>query len=69
MVDPIEGTFNATQNVNVRLYFPKDMDPETIRAKITAALQSDADMTDLISAYELVSDGFGRLVPDSKPLA
>lgn len=57
------------QHVDVRLYFGKDEDREAILDRISDVLQGAPELSHMISAYPMVSDGFGRLVPDTKPLA
>ncbi len=57
------------QHVDVRLYFDRDADRQDLLDRISNALQTSADLCDLVSAYELTGDGFGRLVPDDRPLA
>lgn len=59
----------TVQHVDVRLYFGKDENREHLLDNISEALQAHASLASMISAYELVGDGFGRLVPGDKPLA
>ena len=69
-VNPIH-TDRTVQHVNVRIYFDQEEDRENLLDQISTALQDSPALAGvrLVSAYELVSDGFGRLVPDDKPLA
>lgn len=60
---------DAVQAIDVRLYFPHDADPEDVLDRISNALQDSSELYDMVGAYPLVGDGFGRLVPDTKPLA
>ena len=62
-------TDQSVQHVSVRLYFGKDEDRAGLLDAISDALQGSPELAHMISAYELVSDGFGRLVPDERPLA
>jgi hypothetical protein len=62
-------TDDSVQRIPVVLFFDKELDPEDLRDRISEALQAAPGLCDLVAAYELVSDGFGRLVPDPKPLA
>jgi hypothetical protein len=57
------------QRVDVRLYFDADAGREDLLNRISLALQESAELCDMAAAYPLVSDGFGRLVPDDRPLA
>ena len=63
------------QSVDIRLFFPADVDKEAILNELNKILQLDtADEIfevwhSLISAYEIINDGFGNLTADSKPLA
>lgn len=65
IMNPIHLHGNA-QHVNVRLYFDNEENMEPVMDKISEALSG---IPKLISAYELVSDGFGKLVPDVRPIA
>jgi len=57
------------QRIDIRLYIPGDTNRATILAEVAAALASSSELTEIISAYELESDGFGRLVPRKQRLA
>lgn len=68
-VNPIHAD-ETVQHVNVRLYFDKDLDHDELLDKISETLQGDGyALHELVSAYELVPDGFGRIVPAESPLA
>jgi len=62
-------TDQTVQSIDVRLYFDKDLDPEVLLDNISKALQTSADLCDMVSAYQLKNDGFAHLTPDDKPLA
>jgi hypothetical protein len=70
MINPIHvsGTpeNDAVMYIDVRMYFSRDEDREEMLDEINAALGQSPSM---ISAYEMLSDGFGHLVPDDKPIA
>lgn len=59
----------SIQHVDVRIYFAQDEDPVTLRDDISEALQASPRLAHMISAYELVNDGFAHLTPTDKPLA
>lgn len=67
-MDPIHLYGNA-QHINIRLYFDKDENREKLLSRISEMLDTAPALVSMISAYELVSDGFGRLVPDERPIA
>ncbi len=63
-------TDRSIQHVDIRLYFNLNGDHEDLLADIRQVLR-DAQiplLSDMVSAFELVGDGFGRLVPDDRPL-
>lgn len=62
-------TDRSVQHVDVRLYFP--MDAVDLLDKISEALQvlGAGALAEMISAYELINDGFAHLTPDDRPLA
>jgi hypothetical protein len=55
----------GVQKFDVRMYFPREASREKIIDMVMAALQDSSDLAEaeLVAAYELVSDGFGGLVP------
>jgi hypothetical protein len=55
------------QHIDVRLYFGADLDRKILLEYISDMIQGGGP-PDLISAYELVNDGFAHLVPADKPL-
>jgi hypothetical protein len=54
----------AVQSFDMRMYFPAEMRREDVIDRVMTVLQDSMAMSNLISAYELVNDGFGHLVPD-----
>jgi len=68
MTNPIHSD-STVQHIDVRIYFDKNEEHEDLLNAISEALQASPDLSGMISAWELVSDGFGRLVPDERPLA
>lgn len=58
----------SVQHIDVRLYFDRELSREDLLDKISDALQTPV-LAEMISAYELVNDGFAHLTPDDKPLA
>ncbi len=69
MADHSIQTDPDIQHIDVRLYFDKDEDKEHLLTNISDGLQAYAGLASMVAAYELVPDGFGRTVPDTKPLA
>jgi len=68
-VNPIH-TDRTVQHVDVRIYFPVELDREELLDKISETLQGDAyNLCEMVSAYELINDGFAHLLPGDKPLA
>jgi hypothetical protein len=57
------------QHIDIRLYFNLDADREATLDDISRMLQDSEMMCDLVSAYQLVNNGFGNLLPEDKPLA
>jgi hypothetical protein len=57
---------DSVQPVTIVIYYPAEMPREDALDDINDALGNSAV---LVSAYELIGDGFGHLVPDEKPLA
>jgi hypothetical protein len=57
------------QHVDARLYVP--LDAVDLLDKISEALQvlGAGALAEMISAYELINDGFAHLTPDDRPLA
>lgn len=70
LINPIH-TSPMLQHVDVRMYFPKELDPELLLDYISSALQDahDLAMAQMVSAYQLKNNGFGSLLPDNAPLA
>jgi hypothetical protein len=70
MTNPIHVTGTPENNsvvaVNVRLYYPAGTPDEDIFDDVNDALGNSPV---LVSAYMMLSDGFGHLVPDDKPIA
>lgn len=66
MTSPIH-TNDSMQHVDVRIYFPAGENREELLTEISGVLQDYLER--MVSAYELVRDSFGQLVPDDKPLA
>jgi hypothetical protein len=57
---------NGIQAFSLRLYFPIEM-PRTDIERTVQVMLGDSHYSDLlVSAYELTSDGFGRLVPGKR---
>jgi hypothetical protein len=52
------------QHIDVRFYFHKNMDHHEMIDVVSDRVRHDPD---LIEAYELVNDGFGRTVPADRP--
>ena len=68
MTDPVH-TSPDVQHVDVRLYFPRGLEGAALLDKINQALGESPHLVELVSAFELVGDGFGRTVPADEPLA
>ena len=69
MVNPIH-TDPTVQHVDVRFYFDRQIDHDIVLDSINKTLTGCSyDLAAMLGAYEMVADGFGRLVPDDKPLA
>jgi hypothetical protein len=70
VTNPIHVTGTPENNsvipVNVLLYYPAGTSDEDIFDDVNDAL---ATSPNLVSAYMMLSDGFGHLVPDDKPIA
>jgi hypothetical protein len=70
MTDPIHvaGTTenDAVQQLSVRLYFPVEMPRADIENAVEVMLGDSRYSDLLVAAYELTSDGFGRLVPGKR---
>lgn len=67
-INPIHSD-RSVQSIDVRIYFDRDLNHEDLLNKISDALQDAPQLSEMISAYELVNDGFAHLSPDDKPLA
>ncbi len=67
-VNPIH-TEPDVQHVDVRMYFPRDLDRDWVLNCISSALQSSPEMAEMVSAYELVNDGFANFTPADEALA
>jgi hypothetical protein len=52
----------SVQSFDVRMYFPKEMARDDIIDAVMTAL-GISEICEIVAAYEMVSDGFGRLVP------
>jgi hypothetical protein len=57
---------NSVVKVDVRLYYPAGTPDEDIFDDVNRTLRESSR---LVSAYVMLSDGFGHLVPDDKPIA
>jgi hypothetical protein len=57
---------NSVVAVNVRIYYPAGTPDEDIFDDVNRAL---GESSRIVGAYMMLSDGFGHLVPDDKPIA
>ncbi len=57
------------QHIDIRIYFDRDVNRKDMLDNLSDALQDSPDLYEMISAYELVNDGFAHMVPAGKPLA
>lgn len=57
---------DSVMPITVVIYYPAEMPKEDALDDLNDALGNSCF---LVSAYELVSDGFGHLTPDEKPIA